>query len=117
MRTRVALFLAFDMAFSSSCCSRDPALPFPGSPLLTARRHAVAGCRCQDLAGGAIKLVQTHALSAAGLTGNRGSAPMHADHTCNCPLLVHLPLATSFAPLVSYSKGDRLVRFFVCVGS
>jgi len=53
VRTRVALFLAFDMAFSSSCCSRDPALPFPGSPLLTARRHADAGCMCQDEARGA----------------------------------------------------------------
>jgi hypothetical protein len=41
---------------------------------------------------------------------------MHADHTCNCDLPVHPSLATSLAPLVSYSKAARLVRFFCMCG-
>ena len=40
VRTSVALFLAFAMAFASSCCSRAPALPLPGSPPpVPATRH------------------------------------------------------------------------------
>ena len=42
---------------------------------------------------------------------------MHADHTCNRPSPVQPPLAALLGiPLVSYSKADRLERFFCLCG-